>query len=124
MDAVEVSAMLPYIVIGVVVAGLVAVINLFLAFKQLTSQNKGERQIEPTALAGVSKALGEISEQLRLINREVGEIHTTARSLDAQMTGMHSRVGAISRDLAGVAARVDGLERRLDKLETKEIRNA
>lgn len=98
--------------LGWVGLALIALLQLAFLGKQVFGGNKGERQIEPTQLAGLTAEIRAQTVTLNAINREVGEVKTSVEGLTEQMAGMHHRVGGISRDLAGVTARVDGLEKR------------
>lgn len=111
------------LVIGATVIGLSALVQLALATRQLFSDNKGERQIEPTALHAISRELKTQTETLAKLDRESGETRSMVARMERDITeikvthradleGLQTRVGGISRELAATTARVDGLEKR------------
>lgn len=113
------SALLPYLIVGMVVLGLSSIIQLALAAKQLFGGNKGERQIEPTQMQGVISELKSQTITLNIINRETGELKTQIKAVDQkidaqgqQVENAFRRINAISIESAGVKTRVDGLENR------------
>jgi hypothetical protein len=111
---------LSYFAVGMVVIGLSSLVQLALAGKQLFGGNKGERQIEPTQLAGISS---ELKEQTRILHHQSHELGTIGASLvqtqrevgelrethSRDINGVHKRIDGISRELASTTAKTDGL---------------
>jgi len=108
------DSMLGYLIVGMVVVGLSAVVQLALAGKQLFAGNKGERQIEPTQLAGITAELKSQTLTLTKLDREMGETKAGIKAVDDKITNQgreidkaFQRINAISIESSGVKARIE-----------------
>lgn len=108
------TSLVGYLVIGVVVVGLSSLVQLALASKQLFGGNKGERQIEPTQLAGITSELKAQTITLTKLDREMGETKAGVRAVDDKITkqgqevdNAFKRINAISIESAQVKSRLD-----------------
>lgn len=115
-----------YLVLGLVVVGLSALVQLALAAKQLLGGNRGEQRVEPTSLHAIASELRTQTATLNKLDREMGGVVTHISTLQRELSDLkathakdleaaHQRIGGISRDLAGTIVRVDGLEKREDR---------
>lgn len=102
------------LMIGVVVVALSALLQLILAGKQLLAGNKGERQIEPTQLAGITAELKAQTATLAKLDREMGETKAGIKAVDDKITAQgeqvenaFKRINAISIESSSVKARLD-----------------
>jgi hypothetical protein len=105
---------LSYLVVGIVVVGLSSLVQLALAGKQLFGGNKGERQIEPTQLAGITAELKTQTATLAKLDREMGEAKAGIKAVDEKITSQgvqvenaFRRINAISTESSQVRARLD-----------------
>lgn len=116
------DGMLSYIVIGVVVVGLSSVLQLALSAKQLFGGNKGERQIEPTQLAGIAAEMKSQTATLTKLDREMGETRTAVGGVKDEIVTLRAeqreegekmwrRINAISTESTETKTRVGALER-------------
>lgn len=110
---VQPDSMAGYLVIGIVVVGLSSILQVALAGKQLFGGNKGERQIEPTQLAGISSELHSQTLTLNKLDREMGEAKAGIKGVDdkisaqaAQIDNAFNRINAISMESASVRDRL------------------
>ncbi len=123
-----------YLVVGMFVLGLSAVLQLALTAKQLFGGNKGERQIEPTQLASLQQQFeryhqenkNELKSQTATLNkldRESGETKIAVEAVKGEVANlrkiqvdenekMFRRINAISTESTETRTRVDGLEKR------------
>ena len=106
------------LIIGAVVIGLTAILNMVVAGKQLIGGNKGERQIEPTQLHAITSELRQQTVMLHGLGTESAATKASVESVKARvdelradqrkdMDGVHTRIGGISRELAATTAKVE-----------------
>lgn len=110
----------------IVVGAIVLLANLavtVLQFFRMSSGKDGERQIEPTQIAGIQQELksqtltlnkldremGEAKQQVASVARDVVEIKQVHRQ---EIEGVHLRIGGISRELTSTTTTVKALQDR------------
>jgi capsule polysaccharide export protein KpsE/RkpR len=106
-----------------VVLALGILLSLALSATQFVRGITGQansRQIEPTAMAGVTLEMSKLQASLGTINRELGEasskvgllakqVETLANSHRTEIDQVHARISGISREVSETSARVEAI---------------
>ncbi len=106
-----------------VVLALGILLSLALSATQFVRQVTGhssQRQIEPTAMAGVTGEMAKLQASLGIMNRELGEasskvtilakqVETLAASHRTEIDQVHARLSGISREVSETTATVAAL---------------
>jgi 3-keto-L-gulonate-6-phosphate decarboxylase len=111
------------------VLGLTQLLTLaMLAFQFVRSASGkgGERQIEPTALADIRAALGDINDSVATMNREMGATSEAVNNLQKlleesracqreDINGAHRRIDELSKEVARQGAEIKAIQRGCEK---------